>query len=116
MARYLKPIIVSALLVPWSWLAYRVYLETLLVGSGRGADPVEGLIHYLGEWSLIVLLSPFSVTPLSRQFKWPMLMAERPDNHFHVETLVNNTLNIVANHKIPPRSLNFSLSAAIYLF
>ena len=77
MARYLKPIIVFALLAPWCWLAYRVYLETLLVGSGLGADPVEGLIHYLGEWSLIVLLSAFSVTPLSRQFKWPMLIRSR---------------------------------------
>ena len=77
MARFLKPTIVLALLVPWCWLAYRIYLETLQVGSGLGADPVEGLIHYLGEWSLIVLLSAFSVTPLSRRFKWPMLIRSR---------------------------------------
>ncbi len=77
MARYLKPAIVFALLMPWCWLAYRVYLETLQTGAGLGADPVEGLIHYLGEWSLIVLLSAFSVTPLSRQFKWPMLIRSR---------------------------------------
>ena len=63
--------------MPWCWLAYRVYLETLQTGAGLGADPVEGLIHYLGEWSLIVLLSAFSVTPLSRQFKWPMLIRSR---------------------------------------
>ena len=76
MARYLKPTIVLALLVPWCWLAYRIYLETLQVGSGLGADPVEGLIHYLGEWSLIVLLSAF-FDPLSRRLQWPMLIRSR---------------------------------------
>ncbi len=75
--RYVKPVVVVALLLPWFWLGYLVYLETLQTGSGLGADPVEGLLHYLGEWSMIVLLCAFSVTPLSRQFKWPALIRSR---------------------------------------
>ena len=75
--RYVKPVVVVALLLPWFWLGYLVYLETLQTGSGLGADPVEGLLHYLGEWSMIVLLCAFSVTPLSRQFMWPALIRSR---------------------------------------
>ena len=75
--RYVKPVVAVALLLPWFWLGYLVYLETLQTGSGLGADPVEGLLHYLGEWSMIVLLCAFSVTPLSRQFKWPALIRSR---------------------------------------
>lgn len=73
----MKPVVVAALLLPWFWLSYLVYLETLQTGSGLGADPVEELIHYLGEWSMIVLLCAFSVTPLSRQLKWPALIRSR---------------------------------------
>lgn len=73
----MKPVVVVALLLPWFWLGYLVYLETLQTGSGLGADPVEGLLHYLGEWSMIVLLCAFSVTPLSRQFMWPALIRSR---------------------------------------
>ena len=73
----MKLVAVVALLLPWFWLGYLVYLETLQTGCGLGADPVEGLLHYLGEWSMIVLLCAFSVTPFSRQFKWPALIRSR---------------------------------------
>ena len=36
---------------------YAIYLETQQTGLGLGADPVEGLLHYLGEWGMISLLS-----------------------------------------------------------
>lgn len=73
----MKLVVVVAFLLPWFWLGYLVYLETLQTGRGLGPDPVEGLLHYLGEWSMIVLLCAFSVTPLSRQFKWPALIRSR---------------------------------------
>ena len=40
-------------------------------------DPVEGLLHYLGESGMILLLSAFSVTPLSRRLRWPWLVRSR---------------------------------------
>ena len=75
--QFAKPALATALLLPWVWLVYAIYLETQQTGSGLGADPVEGLLHYLGESGLIVLLSAFSVTPLSRRLRWPWLVRSR---------------------------------------
>lgn len=72
-----KPVIAAAMLGPWLWLAYLIFLETAQSGSGLGAEPVEGLLHYLGEWSLITLLCAFSVTPIQRQFGWAILIRSR---------------------------------------
>ena len=75
--QFAKPALATALLLPWVWLVYAIYLETHKTGSGLGADPVEGLLHYLGESGMIVLLSAFSVTPLSRRLRWPWLVRSR---------------------------------------
>ena len=44
-----------------------------LAGSGLGADPVEAVVHFLGEWALIVVLLSFSVSPLRRFCKQPLI-------------------------------------------
>jgi sulfoxide reductase heme-binding subunit YedZ len=75
--QFAKPTLATALLLPWVWLVYAIYLETQQTGLGLGADPVEGLLHYLGESCMIVLLSAFSVTPLSRRLRWPWLVRSR---------------------------------------
>ena len=75
--QFAKPALATALLLPWVWLVYAIYLETQQTGWGLGADPVEGLLHYLGESGMIVLLSAFSVTPLSRRLRWPWLVRSR---------------------------------------
>ena len=75
--QFAKPALATALLLPWAWLVHAIYLETQQTGSGLGADPVEGLLHYLGESGMIVLLSAFSVTPLSRRLRWPWLVRSR---------------------------------------
>lgn len=75
--QFAKPALATALLLPWVWLVYAIYLETQQTGSGLGPDPVEGLLHYLGESGMIVLLSAFSVTPLSRRLRWPWLVRSR---------------------------------------
>ena len=75
--QFAKPALATALLLPWVWLVYAIYLETQQTGSGLGADPVEGLLHYLGESGMIVLLSALSVTPLSRRLRWPWLVRSR---------------------------------------
>jgi len=60
------------------WLAYLVYLEFTQPGSGLGADPTEAIVHYLGEWSLRMVLIAFSVTPLRRLLKYnPLGRARR---------------------------------------
>jgi sulfoxide reductase heme-binding subunit YedZ len=75
--RLVKPAVAMAMLGPWLWLGYLIFLETVQSGTGLGGDPVEGLLHYLGEWSLIALLCAFSVTPLQRQLGWAILIPSR---------------------------------------
>ena len=62
---------------PFAWLVYLISLEIAQPTSGLGPDPAEGLLHYLGEWSMIMLLVAFSVTPLRRIFKQPLLVRSR---------------------------------------
>ena len=75
--RFAKPVLAAAMMAPWVWLIYAIYLETQQTGLGLGADPVEGLLHYLGEWGMIAMLCAFSVTPLSRRLNWPWLISSR---------------------------------------
>ena len=75
--RFAKPVLAAALTAPWVWLIYAIYLETQQTGLGLGADPVEGLLHYLGEWGMIGMLCAFSVTPLSRRLNWRWLISSR---------------------------------------
>ena len=62
---------------PIAWLVYLISLEIAQPTSGLGPDPAEGLLHYLGEWSMIMLLVAFSVTPVRRLFKKPLLARSR---------------------------------------
>jgi|TARA_B110000879_G_scaffold140386_1_gene182840 sulfoxide reductase heme-binding subunit YedZ len=62
---------------PFAWLVYLISLEIAQPTSGLGPDPAEGLLHYLGEWSMIMLLVAFSVTPVRRIFKQPLLARSR---------------------------------------
>ena len=62
---------------PLAWLSYLIVLEVAQPTSGLGPDPAEGLLHYLGEWSMIMLLVAFSVTPVRRIFKQPLLARSR---------------------------------------
>jgi len=46
---------------PFAWLVYLIALEIAQPTSGLGPEPAEGLLHYLGEWSMIMLLVAFSL-------------------------------------------------------
>ena len=62
---------------PFAWLVYLIALEIAQPTSGLGPEPAEGLLHYLGEWSMIMLLVAFSITPVRRMFKQPLLARSR---------------------------------------
>lgn len=51
---------------PLLWLLWLVSLDLANPGSALGADAGETVVHFLGEWSLIMLLSAYSVSPLRR--------------------------------------------------
>lgn len=56
-------------LVPLAWLGFK-YWQT-----GFGANPVEYLIRFHGDWALRFLLLALAATPLS--WRWPRLAATR---------------------------------------
>ncbi|HRX72030.1 MAG: protein-methionine-sulfoxide reductase heme-binding subunit MsrQ [Gammaproteobacteria bacterium] len=59
-----KPMVFSASLLPLTWLFW-------LGWSGQwGANPVETLTHFTGDWSLRFLLLTLAVTPLRRLGGW----------------------------------------------
>ena len=58
---------------PLAWLGWQVWQEYLVPNSALGADPTEAVLHYLGEWALIMLLLSYSVSPLRRLLRWPTL-------------------------------------------
>lgn len=67
----------TVLALPLLWLAWRIALEAQAPTSGLGADPGEAAVHFLGEWSLRILLLAFSVTPLFRLTRWSWLAQRR---------------------------------------
>ena len=67
MKRALKPLVFVLCLLPLAWLAARA------ASAGLGANPIEALIRYLGDWALRVLLIALAVTPLRRITGWQWL-------------------------------------------
>lgn len=66
-----KPLVFISGLSPLIWLCW-------LMGQGQlGANPVETLSHYSGDWSLRFLLLTLAVTPLRRLTGWNRLQQFR---------------------------------------
>ncbi len=53
-----KPLAFAASLLPFAWLAYGAFADTL------GANPAEALIRATGDWTLRFLCLTLAVTPL----------------------------------------------------
>ena len=73
----MKPVLAVLLSLPLVWLAWLVYLDLQNPGTALGADAGETLVHYLGEWALIVLLGAYAVTPLRQWWAVPFLIRSR---------------------------------------
>ena len=54
-------------LAPFAWLAWKVWNDLL------GADPVQEITHFTGDWTLRFLLMALAVTPLRRLSGWNVL-------------------------------------------
>ncbi len=59
-----KVLVFSASLLPLAWLCWLVWHEQL------GANPVETLSHFTGDWSLRFLLMTLAITPLRQITGW----------------------------------------------
>lgn len=64
----LKPSVFVLLSLPFCWLVYALFT------GGLGANPVEALTGYTGEWALQILLLSLAMTPLRILLKkpWPI--------------------------------------------
>src|SRR5271169_5751668 len=60
MLRYFKPVIFLACLAPLGTLVWRGFHSAL------GANPIEAITHFTGDWTLTFLLITLSITPLRR--------------------------------------------------
>jgi sulfoxide reductase heme-binding subunit YedZ len=69
--RALKPTVFLACLIPFGRLAYIAYAGNL------GANPIEFITHFTGDWTLIFLLASLSVTPLRKISGWNGLIKFR---------------------------------------
>ncbi len=66
-----KPAVFVAALIPFAWLLYRVLQNDL------GANPIETLNRYTGDWTIRFLLITLAVTPLRRLSGWNVLLRFR---------------------------------------
>jgi sulfoxide reductase heme-binding subunit YedZ len=64
-----KAVIAIMLCGPLLWLCWLFTLEFESPGSALGADAGEAVVHFLGEWALIMLLIAYAVSPLKRLTK-----------------------------------------------
>ena len=68
---WLKGVVFLACLFPLGQLLYDAYTGNL------GANPIEAITHFTGDWALIILLATLSVTPLRRLTGWNTLIKFR---------------------------------------
>ena len=69
--RTIRPALWFIVLVPAVWGVYALFTNNL------GAEPVEALEHYTGEWTLRILAGCLAVTPLIRLTGWGWLVPQR---------------------------------------
>lgn len=71
MQKFVKPIVFVFCLVPLVWLLW------LTLHNGLGANPIEKITHYTGEWALRFLWLTLAITPLRKLFGWSVLVRFR---------------------------------------
>ncbi|MDP6788357.1 MAG: protein-methionine-sulfoxide reductase heme-binding subunit MsrQ [Rhodospirillales bacterium] len=69
--RIVKPLVFVLCLTPLAWLVWRG------LSGGLGANPIEAITRFLGDWAMRLVLVTLAVTPLRRLFGWPVLMRLR---------------------------------------
>lgn len=66
-----KPLVFVAALVPLAWIVARAFQDDL------GANPIETLNRYTGDWTLRFLLITLAVTPLRKLSGWHAILRVR---------------------------------------
>ena len=72
-----KPIVFTAALVPLAWIAWTAVANGFGPTGPLGANPIEYINRYLGDWAIRFLLMALAVTPVRRISGWTPLMRFR---------------------------------------
>lgn len=70
-SRWLKAVIFVALLAPAGYLGWRFYNQDL------GANPLEHITHFTGDWTIRLLAATLAITPLRKLLRAPNLIRFR---------------------------------------
>ena len=73
LVRYAKPVLFAASLLPLAWLLQKVFGDV----DALGANPIEAINRYLGDWALRFLLLTLAITPLRLLTGWHELIRWR---------------------------------------
>ena len=60
-----KPLVFALCLGPLAWLVLQIFTGGLAPAGGLGANPIEAINRFLGDWGLRFLLITLAITPLS---------------------------------------------------
>jgi methionine sulfoxide reductase heme-binding subunit len=69
--RWLKVIVFLALFAPAAYLGYRFYIQEL------GANPLEYITHFTGDWTIRFIATTLAITPLRKLLGLPDLIRFR---------------------------------------
>jgi sulfoxide reductase heme-binding subunit YedZ len=86
--RIVKPLVFIVCLTPLAWLVWRG------LSGGLGANPIEAINRFLGDWAMRFILVTLAVTPLRRLFGWSVFMRFR--RMFGLFAFIFATLHLIS--------------------
>lgn len=75
--RWLAWVVIAASLGPAAWAAWGLWSDITQNTRILGANPVEELEHFLGEWNIRFLVLTLAVTPVMKSTGWGWLIRYR---------------------------------------
>jgi sulfoxide reductase heme-binding subunit YedZ len=75
--RIFKPLVFAASLIPFGYLVYALYSDTVLGTRLLTTDPVQKLDRELGDWTLIFIILSLAVRPLAEITKRAEIVSYR---------------------------------------
>ena len=72
-----KPLVFAACLGPFAWIAWIAVASGVGPSGPLGANPIEAINRYLGDWAIRFLLAALAVTPVMRVTGWNAVMRFR---------------------------------------
>ena len=75
--RIFKPLVFAASLLPFAYLVYALYSDTVFGTRLLTTDPVQKLDRELGDWTLIFIILTLAVRPLAEITKRAEIVAYR---------------------------------------